>query len=341
MSYSRDHLAATAQPQTASAFFDRLPSEIRRKIYQELWDLHDTRWHVQSLGVPGKLGPVFPCITDPEEEDIRWNKYQASLSEDSGIWESRLRSPWNAHWKCAEAASTKLSRLQKRRTVPADPVKFRPLLLSNPLLVCKQMYVLRLSGWYFPSANKWSRYLESVVMLEDVFTFCFTDTIVARNFLTEYATRDIRNIEISLRIKPIITELYYPGPDGEPQPHIGGIAITSKNNPWADLCHRLASLPNLQTLHIRLDSEDLRPWHKRVNEKKFFEQLPEVKARRFVLDLPEIPDKPELQALPGCYLEGRYLEEAPYKVKRSPRPNNWQLHLSRVSVFHLAPDIAL
>lgn len=177
--------------------------------------------------------------------------------------------------------------------------------------------------------------------LEDVFTFCFTDTIVARNFLTEYGTREIRNIEISLRIKPIITELYYPGPDGEPQPHIGGIAITSKNNPWADLCHRLSSLPNLQTLHIRLDSEDLRPWHKRVNEKKFFEPLHQVKARKFVLDLPEIPDNPDLQALPGCYLEGVYLEEAPYKVKRSPRPNNWQLHLSRVSLLHVTPTSPL
>lgn len=191
-----------------------------------------------------------------------------------------------------------------------------------------------------PQLIKWSRYLESVVVLEDVFTVCFTDTIVAKNFLREYSTRDIRNIEISLRIKPIITELYYPGTDGEPQPHIGGIAITSKNNPWADLCHRLSSLPNLRTLHIRLDSEDLRPWHKRVNEKKFFELLLEVKARRFVLDLPEIPDKPEAQSLPGCYLDARYLEKAPYQVRRSPRPNNWQLHLSRVSLLHIASDAA-
>lgn len=150
--------------------------------------------------------------------------------------------------------------------------------------------------------------------------------------MTEYSTtKNIRNIDISLRIKPVITELYFPGPDGEPQPHIGGITITSKNNPWADLCRRLASLSNLRTVHIRLDSEDLRPWHKRVNESKFFEQLLQIKARRFVLDLPDIPDQPELQALPGCYLEVGALKEVSYEVKRSQRPNNWQLHLSRVS----------
>ncbi|KAJ4417541.1 hypothetical protein N0V82_006100 [Gnomoniopsis sp. IMI 355080] len=319
MSHFRDRLAATAQPQTGSPFFERLPSEIRQKIYQELWDLYDTRWHVHTLGVPGPLGPVFPCITTPEEEDIRWNKFQTSLSEDLGIWESRLRSPWNAHWKCAEAASTKLSRLQKRRATPADPVKFRPLLLSSPLLVCRRMYI------------------ENIVALENVFTYCLTDTIVARNFLTEYSTtRNIRNLDISLRIKPVITELYFPGPDGEPQPHIGGITITSKNNPWEDLCRQLASLPNLHTVHIRLDSEDLRPWHKRVNESKFFEQLLQVKARRFVLDLPEIPDQPELQALPGCYLEVGVLKDMAYEVKRSQRPNNWQLHLSRIS--HVLPE---
>lgn len=139
MSQFRDRLAATAHRQTASPFFEKLPSEIRHKIYEELWKLHDTRWHVYSLGVPGTPGPVFPCITSPEEEDIRYSKFQASLIEDSGIWESRLRSPWNAHWKCAEAASTKVSRLPKRRPTPTDPVRFRPLLLSDSLLVCKQM----------------------------------------------------------------------------------------------------------------------------------------------------------------------------------------------------------
>lgn len=172
--------------------------------------------------------------------------------------------------------------------------------------------------------------------LEDIVTFCFTDLIVARDFLAKYSpVRNIRNIDISLRVKPLITELYFPGPDGEVQPHIGGIRVTSKMNPWEDLCRRLVDLPNLRKLHVRLDSEDLRPWHKRVNEKELFEQLLQAKAREFVLHLPEIPESPEIQGLPGAYLEGERLVGALPTIKRGPRPNNWQIHLSRVSLAQL------
>lgn len=165
---------------------------------------------------------------------------------------------------------------------------------------------------------------------------CFTDIIVARDFLEKQSlSRTVRNIDISLRIKPIITELYYPSADGEPQPHIGGIAMTSKNNPWEDLCRHLSSMPNLRELHFRFDSEDLRPWHKRVNEKAFFAQLFQVQARKFVLNLPDIPGDPEAQGLPGCYLEDAGLQaKAPFELKRGSRPNNWQLHLARVSPEH-------
>lgn len=158
---------------------------------------------------------------------------------------------------------------------------------------------------------------------------------MARDFLAKHsARRNIRNIDISLRIKPIITELYYPGADGEPQPHIGGITVTSKTNPWEDLCRRLRAMPDLRELHLRFDSEDLRPWHKRVNERKFFERLLQVQARTFVLNLPDLPAEVEAQGLPGCYLEhGGLVEKAPFEVKRSPRPNNWQLHLSRVGAL--------
>lgn len=190
------------------------------------------------------------------------------------------------------------------------------------------------------SADNVARYLESIDAWENIFTVCFTDIIVARDFLRRHAPiRNIRNIDISLRVKPLITELYFPGPDGEPQPHIGGIRITSKNNPWEDLCRRLAKLPKLRSLHIRLDSEDLRPWHKRVNEKNFFELLLHVDAREYVLYLPELPNQPDHQGLPGYYLEGEILKDVPFEVKRGPRPNNWQLHLSRVSLFAARPTL--
>lgn len=155
--------------------------------------------------------------------------------------------------------------------------------------------------------------------------------MVAKQFLADNASRTIRNIDISVRVKPLFTELYFPGPDGEPQPHIGGIKVTAKDNPWEELCKRLAELPTLKELTIWLDSEDLRPWHKRVNEREFFARLFQAKAlQNFVLYLPELPDNPDSRGLPGCYLVEDSLENAPFVVKRAPRPNNWQLHLSRV-----------
>lgn len=138
MSHHRDHLAATAQPQFSSSFFERLPYEIRRKIYEELWALHDTRWHIHSF--EGHVGPVFPCITGPEDEDKRYTKFQASKDADAIVWETRLRSPWNTHWACAEAATARASKMRRRRVLPTDPIRF-PLQICTPLLVCKQMCV--------------------------------------------------------------------------------------------------------------------------------------------------------------------------------------------------------
>lgn len=160
---------------------------------------------------------------------------------------------------------------------------------------------------------------------------------MARDFLRAHApTRNIRNVEVSLRVKPLISELYFPGPDGEPQPHIAGVPVTAGDNPWEDLCRRLAALPRLRGLHVYLDSEDLRPWHKRVNERAFLQQILGARARQFVLYLPNIPGEALLQGLPGAYVgEDQMPGGARCAVVRGPRPNNWQLHLSRVSHVHL------
>lgn len=133
----------------------------------------------------------------------------------------------------------------------------------------------------------------------------------------------------------MISELYFPGPDGEPQPHIAGVPVTAKDNPWEDLSRRVSSLPKLRELHVYLDSEDLRPWHKRVNERGFLKQLLQARARNYVLYLPNIPGEAPLQGLPGTYLEDGLPDGGRCAVARGPRPNNWQLHLSRVSHVHL------
>lgn len=142
MAQLRSDIAATAELQTASPFFNKLPFEIREKIFDELWALHDTRWHVHSAGE--HVVPVFPCITGPDEEDTRYSHFQTSRGSDALAWESRLRSPWNTHWRCAEAAAARATNPRTGRTAsPRDYIRRRPSFAtsSSPLLVCKRWYV--------------------------------------------------------------------------------------------------------------------------------------------------------------------------------------------------------
>ncbi|PSR80320.1 hypothetical protein BD289DRAFT_455383 [Coniella lustricola] len=310
MSKPNDTRVAPAQAQLSSPFFSRLPPEIRQQIYRELLALYPLAWHIHTVG--GRTLPVFPCITDPDEHDPRYEMFQTTRGHETMRWESRMRSPYNFHWRCAEAATAKLPLIDRNRYLSTDLVKMK-MQVPAPLLVCKRMY------------------LESVDDLRSSLIFCFTDIVTARDFLAKHKrSPSIRNITISLRIPNIFAEIYYPLTDtGEPLAHPGGTTLSFQRNPWQDLCRQLSLLSPLRSLHIRLDTEDLRPWHKRVNEKHFFELLTQIQARDYVLYLPELPESLSQRGLPGYYLEGDVLQDAPFEVKRGPRPNNWQLHLSR------------
>ncbi|KAK4126517.1 hypothetical protein N657DRAFT_568453, partial [Parathielavia appendiculata] len=177
-------------------------------------------------------------------------------------------------------------------------------------------------------------------------TFIFTDTRTAGDWLSRYGGEPerypIRSVELNIRVPNIITEIYYPpastnGDEGPPAVFAGRArpTLSVQHNPWQMLCDRLADLPNLQDLRIWFDSSDLRPWHKRVSETRFFGRLFDVRVpdkRRFVLGLPELPDRrgPDCQALQGHYLEGEKLENAPFTLERGPRPNNWRVHLRNI-----------
>jgi hypothetical protein len=190
------------------------------------------------------------------------------------------------------------------------------------------------------------RYLECLPSLYANTTFIFTDTRTAGDFLTRYGgdpdRYPIRSLELSIRVPNIITEIYFPpaisnGDEGPPAIFAGRArpTLSMQNNPWQHLCDRLVALPNLQDLHIWFDSSDLRPWHKRVSETRFFGRLFDVRVpdkSRFVLDLPELPERrgPDSQALQGHYLEGEKLENAPFTLRRGPRPNNWRVHLRSI-----------
>lgn len=204
----------------------------------------------------------------------------------------------------------------------------------------------------------WSRYLECLPSLYANTTFILTDTRTAGEFLSTYSTdaerHPIRSLEISIRVPNLITEIYYPpassnGDEGPPAIFAGRArpTLSMKHNPWQQLCDQLVELPNLQDLHIWFDASDLRPWHKRVSETRFFGRLLDVRVsdkRRFVLGLPELAERrgPDSQALQDHYLEGDKLDGLPFTLERGPRPNNWRVHMQNIVTVGIgAPRAAL
>ncbi|KAL2176882.1 uncharacterized protein P884DRAFT_270255 [Thermothelomyces heterothallicus CBS 202.75] len=191
-------------------------------------------------------------------------------------------------------------------------------------------------------------YLEALPSLYGNTTFVLTDTRTAGEFLTRYgadgARHPLRSLELCIRLPNLLTEIYYPpahsrskGDEGPPAIFAGRARpmLSVTNNPWQHLCDALVALPALQELRVWLDSSDLRPWHKRVSETRFFRRLADVRGldkARFVLGLPELPERrgPDSHALQGQYLEGDKLDDVPFTVQRGPRPNNWQNHLHNI-----------
>lgn len=117
--------------------------------------------------------------------------------------------------------------------------------------------------------------------------------------------------------------------------------VTADNNPWQRLCDALVRTSRrsksggggMRDIRIWLDSSDLRPWHKRVVETRFFSRLLAVErpTGEFFVDVPYIPEEVEKRGLPGCYLEDIPRNDLPFEFERSRRTNNWLAHLNRVS----------
>lgn len=101
----RDDFAKTADPQQASPFLSMLPLEIRKMIYEELWRSSGFRQHIFRFKNDRKFS-TCRCITDPDAEDVRFDKFMDMLSDERVIWNARLKSEWNTHWRCGEIEET-------------------------------------------------------------------------------------------------------------------------------------------------------------------------------------------------------------------------------------------
>ncbi|KAK4663213.1 hypothetical protein QC763_606650 [Podospora pseudopauciseta] len=327
---TQDTMVATTLAQDDSPFFSLLPPEIRELIYQDIWSESGSRQHIYK---DNDTWSHVPCVADYSTGDTRFEKFTQSArgSQEEYYWVKRLKSEWCYHW-CCEQSTAKWHRAQN----PNDSWKEEnvghagPSGFMNPMLVCKRMY------------------REALPSLVANTTFVFTDLLEAHGWLSLYGGNPeklpIRSLEICILTTQLMTELYFPTSEENegPNPTFGHgnssngrsedshPGITMHSNPWQRVCDQLALLPNLHSLHIWFHTRDLRDWHKRMSETRFFAKLFNVKVKdrnQFVLALPDLPLKPKRGLPSHHFFENETLEGAPFVVERGPRPNNWRVHL--------------
>ncbi|KAK4188276.1 hypothetical protein QBC35DRAFT_382906 [Podospora australis] len=345
--------------QSLSPFFTRLPSEVRQLIYREVWRTTSTRQHIGTDRIAHVSHPDnilstetfwhhVPCRTDPTAPDTRFEEFsqasQGSVAE--AVWATRLKSEWCLHWACEESQiwwlanppGRRLLRLAEQHNGDLPPGMGFPgeiwgsapkTPFKDVLKVCKRMY------------------LESLPTLYSSITWVFTDLSDCHDFLSLYSSSPdrfpIRSIELTIRTTQLLTELYYPSSSSDgPNPTFGTQGqgggsshpgISMENNPWSRVCDSLSQLKNLHSLRIWFDTRDLRGWHTRVSETRFFAKLFNVKGvknkKNFILALPQVPHFGPGGSLNEAehHLAGEILEAAPFTVERGPRPDNWRVHL--------------
>ncbi|KAK3903018.1 hypothetical protein C8A05DRAFT_33263 [Staphylotrichum tortipilum] len=319
--------------------------------------------------VPVERWAHTPCVADPARPDVRFDRFLVTspVSAARDVWGKRLKSEWCLHWACEERCGPDVVAIARMRAQPPSTMweEFPAPLPEDEHIEAPSRAPIPKSGFLDLLRVCKRMYLEALPSLYATTTFIFTDTRTAGDFLSLYTgtpaltlRHPIRSVELCLRIPNILTEIYYPpatanpsaggggggdngrGDDGPPAVFAGRArpGLSMSNNPWQRVCDALAALPQLQDLRVWLDSSDLRPWHKRVSETRFFGRLFDVRvaggeaAGRFVLGVPELPERrgPDSQALEGQYLEGERLEGAPFVLERGPRPNNWRVHLRNI-----------
>ncbi|KAK8090648.1 hypothetical protein PG994_000153 [Apiospora phragmitis] len=256
-----------ADLQRQSAFFGRLPREIRDMVYLAMWDVSGTQQHVFELEEGSGHVTHFPCSMTAGEQDSRndefeklWHKQQArrprSLVEDP-VWARRMSSSWYEHWKCEEAMLVSREKGKKPGTL------FLP-----SLLMCRRMYDEALPTLYAST------------------TLVMTSLPLAHSLLVAAPspnTRLWRSARLSLTVpyeqlhRHCANEFIGRRP---PAPHY-----------WAELCGALSNLVRFAALRavvVRLDLADAdRAWCD-VRERWALSAVRGRLARCLVLQLPEL-----------------------------------------------------
>jgi hypothetical protein len=161
---NREMLAANASPQSDSAFFSRLPLEVRQQIYKEMWTAAGLKQHIVDGTEEGpeeerRRWIRMPCIVNQrdtsKDADVRYVEYHqavraitSTISEHRPVsrqdtdrltaWEDRLKSTWCLHWRCDEEGLIRDVTTDIGESLKLDS-HGAPGIFFLPLLVCKRL----------------------------------------------------------------------------------------------------------------------------------------------------------------------------------------------------------
>lgn len=180
-------------------------------------------------------------------------------------------------------------------------------------------------------------YLEAVDSIYQDVTFCMTSPMIAVSFLNRYPPSTFRSINICVQMPPLMSDLYLSS--GKHTFQVGNTPITAQDNPWERLLQTLSRMTNLRELDLWVTTmNNIRPWHDCAWEKKIFARLFDVRAsRKYVVNLPKLPNRPPKAGHEDWYLTDEDLAEAPFTLVRGGRPDQWRVHMFLRGIWRSRP----
>ncbi|TLS27443.1 hypothetical protein PpBr36_04105 [Pyricularia pennisetigena] len=241
---TRGELESTTDEQLSALFFTRLPPELRRMIYAQVWShtAGNGRMHLDSGGSADAPLRHVPCVVGHVQQGAV-NAGGALQPEQGMLWWTQnqlLALHWAAHAECARA-----SRLRPIRDTsvpdPQDEEEKRGQGAFMPLfLTCKRMYS------------------ESITTLFETTTLIFQSSLDATSFFTPPKDRlpnryfpTLRSIEINLAYEYDHVYLHsIANPEGHPRlPGADGVVVGMAA--WDRLVRALAAaVPELGGLEV-------------------------------------------------------------------------------------------
>ncbi|RYO86952.1 hypothetical protein DL766_009604 [Monosporascus sp. MC13-8B] len=249
-------LAETAHHQFQSDFFGKLPLEIRRQIYEELWRSAGESQHIFHMS--GRLRRCV-CITDHDAEDERDDivenfKLEKSLTHETYFsnpaLHRQLSSTWTKHWKCEEHMA---------KHGANEPAPFLPALTT-----CKRMY------------------FECMDSIGEHVTLNFTSLQAAHDFAVirrrAPIVSTIRRFNFSFYLSQQEIDKYMPWNDSQ----------------WKQLWQTLGGLENVRQVKLWLDGRLGSDQHGlQLNGPALFKCLDEAPKYRLSVNLPTDEDAEE------------------------------------------------